>query len=68
MNKRFTPVPGPNPHMLCTVRVRKFTVPDEAVREELRDAVHNERVVRVMTIAVWSAAAFLVGVLVAIAR
>jgi hypothetical protein len=54
--------------MLCTVRVRKFTVPDEAVREELRDAVHNERVVRVMTIAVWSAAAFLVGVLVAIAR
>jgi demethoxyubiquinone hydroxylase (CLK1/Coq7/Cat5 family) len=54
--------------MLTTVRVKRFTVPAEAVREDLRDAVRNERVVRPTVIGLWSTAAFLLGVLIAIAR
>ena len=54
--------------MLTTVRVKRFTVPAEAVREELREAVVNERVVRAAVIGLWSTAAFLLGVLIAIAR
>lgn len=57
-----------NPSFNPTVRVKRFVVPAEAVREELRDAVQNERTVRAVVIAVWSVAALLVGVLVAIAR
>lgn len=68
MHDRFTPVLGPAPDMLTTVRVRRFTVPAEAVREDLRDAVINERVIRATVIGLWSTAAFLLGVLIAIAR
>ena len=68
MHERFTPVPGPAPDMLTTVRVKRFTVPAEAVREELRDAVRNERVVRATVVGLWTTAAFLLGVLLAIAR
>lgn len=68
MHDRFTPVPGPAPDMLTTVRVKRFTVPPEAVREDLRDAVINERVIRATVIGLWSTAAFLLGVLIAIAR
>lgn len=58
MNESFNP----------TVRVKRFVVPAEAVREELRDAVQNERALRFAVIALWSTAAFLFGVLIAIAR
>jgi hypothetical protein len=68
VNERFTPVPGPAPDMLTTVRVKRFSVPAEAVREDLRDAVLNERLVRATVIGLWSTAAFLLGVLIAIAR
>jgi hypothetical protein len=68
VHERFTPVSGPAPDMLTTVRVKRFTVPAEAVREELREAVLNERVVRATVIGLWSTAAFLLGVLLAIAR
>lgn len=68
MHERYTPMPGPVPEMLTTVRVKRFTVPAEAVREELRDAVKNERIVHATVIGLWSTAAFLLGVLLAIAR
>lgn len=68
MNERFTPAPAPVPDMLTTIRVKRFTVPAEAVREELRDAVRNERIVRATVIGLWTTAAFLLGVLVAVAR
>lgn len=68
MNQCPSPTQVPDPHLLRTVRVRRLTLPVEAVREELRDAVRNERAVRAMVIVVWSAAAFLIGLLVAIAR
>lgn len=68
MHERFTPLPAPAPDMFTTVRVKRFTVPAEAVREDLRDAVKNERVVRATVIGLWSTAAFLLGVLLAIAR
>jgi hypothetical protein len=54
--------------MLTTVRIKRFTVPAEAVREDLRDAIVNERAVRATVIGLWSTAAFLLGVLLAIAR
>ena len=68
MHERYTPIPGPAPDMLTTVRVKRFTVPAEAVREDLRDAVQNERVVRATVIGLWSTAALLLGVLLAITR
>jgi hypothetical protein len=45
-----------------------MSVPPEAVREELRDAVHNERLVRAVVIGMWMTAAFFLGVVVAITR
>lgn len=68
MHERYTPIPGPAPDMLTTVRVKRFTVPAEAVREDLREALFNERMVRATVIGLWSTAAFLLGVLIAIAR
>ena len=68
MNERSLPIPTPTAEMFTTVRVKRFTVPAEAVREDLRDAVRNEKIVRATVIGLWTTAAFLLGVLVAIAR
>ena len=66
--RRATPVTLPDLHTLRTARMRRLSVPAEAVREELRDAVRNEHLVRSVVIGLWMTAAFLFGLIVAITR
>jgi hypothetical protein len=58
---------GPLPAPPSTVRVRRFTVPLEAVREDLRAPVENERIVRAVVVGLWMTAAFLIGFLLVLA-
>lgn len=54
--------------LMNTVRMRRLVIPAEAVREDMRDAFVNRRLVRGTVVALWTLAAFLFGVLVVVAR
>jgi hypothetical protein len=51
-----------------TRRMRRIVIPAEAVREDMREAFVNRRVLRATVVAVWTVAAFLIGFLFVVAR
>ena len=53
---------------LSTRRLRRIVIPTEAVREDMRDAFVNRRILRATVVAVWTVAAFLIGFLFIVAR
>jgi len=51
-----------------TRRMRRIVIPPEAVREDMREAFMNRRILRTTVVAVWTVAAFLIGFLFVVAR